>query len=197
MTTDYEATKEYAMSALPPSITWQVKQVPNESTEADDWKRNAARFQLTLTNGRTSEAFDYWLGCGHWKWKKTQRFYEWSVPGCIQRFFEQATRPTPAKILSLTFSDSKTADEVRAWVLKNSVCDAPHPIDIINCLLMDASATEQTFDEWCREFDCDPDSRKAEATYRACDENGKRLYRVLGRELCDTIRQRIDENGGL
>jgi len=197
MTIDYAEIKEYALSAFPTSITWQVKQVPNDSAEKDEWKRNAAKFQLTLTNGRVSETFDYWLGCGHWKWSKTQRFFEWSVPACLLRRFEQATRPTPAQILALKCSDAKTAEEVRAWVMKNRVCDTPHPIDIINFLLMDASATEQTFEEWCSEFGYDTDSRKAEETYRACDEAGKRLYRVLCRDLCDTIRQRIEERGGL
>lgn len=188
MTTDYEAIKEYALAAFPPSITWKVEQVPNASGEADEWKRNAAKFRLTLTNGRTSETFDYWLGCGHWKWKSE---YGMGVPEAARMAHGKIRSPADCLQSKLLCFEDKQS------IIRRCKCDAPHPIDIINCLLMDASAAEQTFDEWCSDFGCDPDSRKAEATYRACDENGKRLYRVLGRELCDTIRQRIDENGGL
>ena len=188
MPTDYAAIKEYALSAFPPSITWQVKQVPNDTAEPDEWKRNAAKFQLALTNGRVSETFNYWMGCGHWKWKVP---YGHGVPeGAIMA---HGRIRTPAECLQsalLCFQD-------KARIIRLCRCDAPHPIDIIHCLLLDASAAEQTFDEWCGDFGYDTDIRKAEETYRACDDVGKRLYRVLGRDLCDTIRQRIDERGGL
>ena len=51
---------------------------------------------------------------------------------------------------------------------------------VLDCLLSDASAGEMTFEEFCSEFGYDTDSRKAEATYRACVRSRAGVLRLLG-----------------
>jgi hypothetical protein len=61
-----------------------------------------------------------------------------------------------------------------------ALCEEPTADGVLDCLLSDASAGEQTFEEFCSDFGYDSDSRKAEATYRACAAMAPRLRRFLG-----------------
>jgi hypothetical protein len=60
---------------------------------------------------------------------------------------------------------------------------APRPADVLHSLVLDSSAVGQSFESWASDFGYDPDSRKAEATYRACQQNADKLARVLGHPL--------------
>ena len=51
---------------------------------------------------------------------------------------------------------------------------------VLSSLLLDSSAVDQSFEDWCGEFGYDTDSRKAEATYNACRKSGEKLQRLLG-----------------
>lgn len=51
----------------------------------------------------------------------------------------------------------------------------PELADVMSCLLFDADAADQTFDDWCADFGYDTDSRKAFATYDACAQTARGL----------------------
>ena len=54
---------------------------------------------------------------------------------------------------------------------------------VVDSLLLDSEARDQTFDEWCDGFGYDTDSRKAEAMYKACAKTGLLLARLLGSDF--------------
>lgn len=58
----------------------------------------------------------------------------------------------------------------------------PSVEDVLDCLAMDASvvANAGSFEDWCGEYGYDTDSRKAERTYAACQEQAQGLERLLG-----------------
>lgn len=59
----------------------------------------------------------------------------------------------------------------------------PTAADVLDCLLSDASGAEQSFEDWAADLGCDPDSRKAEATYRAVIAQTAKLRRLLGEDF--------------
>jgi hypothetical protein len=61
---------------------------------------------------------------------------------------------------------------------KCSMHVAPSVDDVLCSLVMDSSAIDQTFDDWCGDYGYDTDSRKALDTYLACQESGKKLQRL-------------------
>ena len=63
---------------------------------------------------------------------------------------------------------------------------------ILNCLFMDGSACDESFDDWCGNFGYETDSRKALETYLKCQENASKLKKALGNEY-QTEKQRIEE----
>lgn len=58
----------------------------------------------------------------------------------------------------------------------------PDPIDVLDCLVSDASGAYQDFETWASDLGFDPDSRKAERTYRTVVRQTKRLRAFLGPE---------------
>lgn len=61
-----------------------------------------------------------------------------------------------------------------------AISGEPEVENVIDCLLSDAMGSDQSFEEFCAEFGYDTDSRKAEATYKACKKSGEKLRRLLG-----------------
>lgn len=65
----------------------------------------------------------------------------------------------------------------------------PNFANVLHCLVSDASAIDYpTFEQWAADMGCDPDSRKAEATYRDGLETGLKLGLALGGDGLRRIR---------
>jgi hypothetical protein len=65
---------------------------------------------------------------------------------------------------------------------------APESADVLDCLASDAdSVTGIDFECWCGNFGYDPDSRKAEKIYKACEHGAARLRKFLGDDLYQVL----------
>lgn len=65
----------------------------------------------------------------------------------------------------------------------------PDLIDVLYCLVLDSDVLEQGgFEAWAGDYGYDPDSRKAEQTYRLCVEQSLRLRALLGQDGLDQLR---------
>jgi hypothetical protein len=62
--------------------------------------------------------------------------------------------------------------------------------EVMQCLARDADALTDysDFEDWALSMGSDPDSRSAEATYRACMEIGTKLQAGLGRDMLEELR---------
>jgi len=62
---------------------------------------------------------------------------------------------------------------------------------VLHSLVLDGAAyfDAETFEDWCGDYGYDPDSRKAEALWKACDETGRKLARVLNADELATLRE--------
>jgi len=60
---------------------------------------------------------------------------------------------------------------------------APKRADVVACLILDAqSGRETTFENFCSEFGCSTDSRKARTAYLACVDMNAKIAAFLGTE---------------
>lgn len=55
----------------------------------------------------------------------------------------------------------------------------PEAASVLQCLLSDAQASRESFEEWCSNFGYDTDSREALGTYLACQETHIRLLKLF------------------
>ncbi len=66
----------------------------------------------------------------------------------------------------------------------------PELASVLSCLCSDSDAIDYaTFEEWAQSMGADPDSRKAEATYRACLETALKMRSGLGDEGFRRLRE--------
>lgn len=56
---------------------------------------------------------------------------------------------------------------------------APHPAEVLASSCREGLGADESFENWCGNYGYEEDSRKAEAIYRACTENGKKARRLL------------------
>lgn len=64
---------------------------------------------------------------------------------------------------------------------------APKASEVLSCLASDASSADESFEDWCANYDFDTDSRKAERTYRAVQSSTAKLRKFLGESVFDTL----------
>lgn len=116
--------------------------------DGDDSRENSHRWSVTV-NG---QQFDYYTGCAH----RTPRY------GRSPRLYGQNFR---------------RLWEAQEWI-NRSRPTKPSLDDVLYSLLIDAEAHDQSFEDWCSNFGYDTDSRKALATYMACQETATKLRRA-------------------
>lgn len=63
-----------------------------------------------------------------------------------------------------------------------AICKEPTAADVLDCIASDVASVAglQGFEEWCANLGYDPDSRKAEKTFRAIERQVDVLERWLG-----------------
>jgi hypothetical protein len=61
----------------------------------------------------------------------------------------------------------------------------PTLADILDCLASDAAGIDNArdFEDWCAELGYDPDSRKAEKTFKVCEKQAESLKRLFGEDF--------------
>lgn len=64
----------------------------------------------------------------------------------------------------------------------------PSLADVLHSLLLDSSACDMSFAEWCAEYGENDDSRKALYTYEMCQKIGDELKRLFPRDMIDTMK---------
>jgi hypothetical protein len=61
--------------------------------------------------------------------------------------------------------------------------------EVLDCLASDASSVDNArgFEDWCSELGYDTDSRKAEKTFKTCEEQARKLKALLGDSAYRTL----------
>lgn len=145
---------------------------PAGEKNRDGWKCDAWLVSFTKGDGRAAhEEFDYFTGTGLRKapeWKSGT----WGYDG--------GPAPRPGTVLH------------EQW-MKGAKPVPPHAADVLHSLILDSSAAEQTFADWCADFGYDTDSRKALATYEASQQNTDKLRRVFDGTAIDALSEALQD----
>lgn len=134
------------------------------------WECDAWRITFTRTiqeNARIthkSEGFDYYTGIGHRK------------------------APKP-----MSWNNLQSPREIERWKKENAKPVKPDAAGVLYSLVMDASANDQSFNDWCADYGYDTDSRKAFETYQACCDAAKQLNRLFSRAEQESLRELLQD----
>ena len=142
----------------------------------DKWPHIA--YSVTLAhNGKAFWSGPYKLGIGHVKIpaKVPERAMVWKMGLTADEFglLNAMQRRPNAKFEEIGIQASLCAK--LACVQKVS----PALPDVLHSLLMDSSATDETFSNWCANYGYSDDSIKALETYQACVKEGQALAKAF------------------
>lgn len=167
-----DATIDRAAEIAALGLTVDAVFVPFSQSRNKDEKLPSLNWRVTVKrNGRDVLACDYSAGMAH-------------CPCYSQLKGPKTTLANDAMIRAecekgrAVFISGPLAGQARA-----SKPILPDPLNVLYSLHSDADALNfATFEDWAASFGYDPDSRSAEATYRACLEIGLKLRAALGEE---------------
>lgn len=141
-----------------------IGQTKREKWECDEWR---VTFKKEFAPGDSrSESFEFFTGLGLRADPTPQARAQarLSLPGLTQKDIDTRT----------IYGRRYLAEVER---LRKPA--PPHPADVLHSLILDSSAVGQSFESWCSDYGYDSDSRKAEAAYRACQQNADKLARIF------------------
>lgn len=128
---------------------------------SDEWRDTAFEWRCTLKfQGRTMEV-PFWCGSAHTVEPKPPHQ---SSSAVMLKWAEQRFRDVNGERVICRGSDPKPPDAA----------------SVLSSLLLDSSASKETFGGWCESYGYDTDSRKALETYLECQENTLKLRKLLG-----------------
>lgn len=126
------------------------------------------RWSCVLSHQGRAATFEYFSGMGH------RRLRRWAAKAEGTRY-----RTREGDLFTLLQA-----------VKANLLTPVPPAVaDVLSCVLSDAGACDETFDEWAGNLGYDNDSIKALNTYLACQRNGEKVRRLLGVELFEQLRR--------
>ena len=82
-----------------------------------------------------------------------------------------------------------------AWqeMLKGMKPVQPSAASVLYSLLLDSSAVDQSFIDWCNDLGYETDSRKALATYEACCESGQKMRQLFTSAQRETLAELLQD----
>jgi len=84
--------------------------------------------------------------------------------------------------------------KVPDWMRTEPKPKKPSNDDILHSLILDASAQDMNFSDWCAEFGYSDDSIKALNTYQECVKTGTLLRKHLGRDVVAALAIQLQDH---
>ena len=177
-------TQIQPISPAPLGLSLHVISGPRGEVREDNWPCIAYNLDLVRAE-RVIWSGPYFLGVGHVKPLSYDDILIKSMPHRI------ALQMTPdeencshhwARGKNFNYQDERTRNLVASTAAKLAKAQqvTPKLDDVLHSLLSDGSAyfDAQLFEDWAADLGYDPDSRKAEAIWRAFAQGGSHLARV-------------------
>lgn len=71
--------------------------------------------------------------------------------------------------------------------------EAPKVADVLHSLIMDSSAADENFHDWCADYGYSDDSIKAMSTYKACLETAQALRKHFSPDTLRQVRELLQD----
>ncbi len=140
-------------------------------------------YRCTLTRDGNTLETPYHLGIGYVKWPAVVSVL-WTLDE-EKILYAKMFRP----LVKFTHKEDRQAEADIAAKLAKQQKVAPHSDGVLDSLAMSMRSVcdGESFEDWAGNLGYDTDSRKAEATYNACMEEGRNLLGFLGLDLAKIL----------
>lgn len=170
-------------------ISMTYKFVPFSISRNAEEEDKTLNWKVTIKSPQGQMTVDYQKGVGHLPYPST---YMGNLNGyqkkVINEAIESAVETGVARKISIKGSDVNVG-------IGNAPFPNPTLQEVLQSLTLDSDVKNHlSFESWARDYGYDPDSRKSEKVYKACQKVAEGLAKVLnGVDKIDTVRELIDE----
>jgi hypothetical protein len=165
--------------------TYRVRFVPQSKSRNRNKPEPSINWRYTFKSVTGAMTGDFQQGIGHAPLYNTVRG---STPGHtidLQRAIARRAAERGRAFVSVKEVERETYGES---IGATRALSAPEAASVLNCLVLDSSAKDYSFVEWCREYGYDDDSRGAERIYNACVKTARELDCVFTSEQLAHLR---------
>jgi hypothetical protein len=164
------------------ALEYVAEFVPQSQSRNRDEKDPSLNWKVKITRGGQTLETDYTQGVGH-------------LPGYnfgLSKKYDYREHVTQAAEKGVWSASLANQTNGLLWGAKKL---APPPLaDVLYSLASDADVLDHpTFESWASDFGYDADSRKAEATYRACLEIALKLRAMIGDAKLADLREAFQD----
>lgn len=139
-------------------IEFKYSFVPFSLSRNRTEKNPSFNYLVSFTRGKKSFSTDYMKGMGH----------------CEVKLYPDSSKPHPTRIqaakLAIVRQLCETGKKPISFDCSKAVIHYPNAAEVLYSLLLDANCGNYRFDEFCREYGYDEDSREAYRTWEACQK---------------------------
>lgn len=132
----------------------------------DGWECD--RWSVLFKKSEVQETFEYFTGIGH-RVINDRHYYE------------------------IKNDKRLPSNNKRHQMEKVSFPFPPFAAAVLYCLVLDSSANDQSFDNWCEEYGYSNDSMKAFKTYQQCCETAEKMRKIFTREQAQYISELLQD----
>ena len=186
--TDYDAIRRDVAEYLNNhGVTVAVDYVPPDRRDSADvfrWKNQRfLMWRLTFSRGTARATFDYRAAEGHCP--------AYNLPVAVGGNRGSIYR---SELIAAEIATGRTWRQLDGNHGKASgAAILPDVAAVVKCLLDDAAAYGETFENWAADYGYDPDSRSAEKLYQECLEAARKLGRVFSPTEQDELRTMLEQ----
>lgn len=186
MTTEQTATDRILAACTSLGLTLRTEFVPFSKSRHAGEPNLSLNWRVTLErNGRDVLTTDYSAGVAHCPAYKASVANAGNANSILR---SDAIRREIETGKAVTFSRSGIA------MVQSGKEIRPEAASVIYSLVMDSSVLDAgTFEQWAADCGYDPDSRKAEATHRACLEIALQMRAAIGDAGLETLRTACED----
>jgi len=164
-------------------LEYSAKFMPFSMSRNSAEKNPSLNWKVTIKRGNQSMTTDYMQGVAHIPMYSHQHSRLVVYDNAVREACETG------KSRLINHKSAYDAAQGERMAPRLTVIPAPRLEDVLYSLVLDASVLDSpTYEDWAGEFGYDVDSRKGEATYRACLEIALKMRAILGNDNLETLR---------
>ena len=178
MTTEAEPLPRYKQAAQELNELFAAQSLPVDISKPFGQVLNSDWPCISYTVRIGAEVFEWHAGIGHLDWKRAAMGPALKYAKSETRLNEQECREARLISQGKTLVDRNETARLAAKVALIQAVK-PNPAEVLANVCAEGLDADESFESWAANFGYDTDSRKAEETYRACQEAGRKARRIL------------------
>lgn len=151
---------------------------------SDGFADDSLHFQVRLSQGDLHADFFWSCGSG------TPMF--WAAKNANKVGNKMIGQGVTHKDVKRALNQEKTLMDQEIRQHARDLYPGPDAAELVDCLISDSDALDDSFEDWCQNLGYEANSHKAFRTYKQCRENANKLHDLIGPQCFEAMRGEME-----